>query len=404
MKIFNYLIITILLLGSVACGEDAPTVSLGIDDTYRIARMQKLALHPALTGAEYRWMVDGEVVSTERDYIFLAKDEGTYQVSFDIIDAETPFHFDFTVYVLHEEVEYSPYISKVYEFMPGPGQFVNDMPKYVEGDTEADIIQKVEDCISGKNDVMVSLGSFGGYVTFGFDHTVVNVPAEKDFRIWGNAFYELNNPDKKGGSCEPGIVWVSYDANCNGEPDDEWYELAGSEFGKEGTRRGYSLTYYRPAADHVAVPDGMYIKDAEYIRWTDSEGNTGYVQMNIFHGQSYYPLWLDADSYTLTGSYLPNNSVDTSGNGSYYVLYSYDWGYVDNHPNDLDELNSFDIAWAVDADGKKVDLPGVDFIRVQTALNQYNGWIGETSTEISKAVDLHIPIVSDLPPDPGIGL
>lgn len=395
MRIVNYLIMATLLLGFVACSEESPTVSLGIDDTYRIARMQKLLLHPALTGAEYRWMVDGEVVSSDRDYIFLAKDEGTYQVSFDIIDAATPFHFDFTVNVLLEEVEYSPYISKVYEFLPGPGQLVNDMPKYVDGDTEADMIQKVEDCISGKNDVMISLGSFGGYVTFGFDHTVVNVPGEKDFRIWGNAFYELNNSDKKGGSSEPGIVWVSYDTNCNGEPDDEWYELAGSEFGKKGTRRGYSLTYYRPDKDHIAVPDGTYIKDAEYIRWTDSEGNSGYVQMNIFHGQSYYPLWLESDSYTLTGSYLPNNSEDTSGDGSYYVLYSYDWGYVDNHPNDLEDLNSFDIGWAVDAEGRKVDLPGVDFIRVQTALNQYNGWIGETSTEISKAVDLHIPIVSN---------
>lgn len=39
---------TALLL--VACSHDVPMVSLGIDDTYRIARMQKLALEPALTG------------------------------------------------------------------------------------------------------------------------------------------------------------------------------------------------------------------------------------------------------------------------------------------------------------------------------------------------------------------
>ena len=57
---------------------------------------------------------------------------------------------------MHEEVEYSPYIARVYEYRPAPGQFINEMPKYEEGNTEADMIQKAEDCISGTNDVMIS--------------------------------------------------------------------------------------------------------------------------------------------------------------------------------------------------------------------------------------------------------
>ena len=73
------------------------------------------------------------------------------------------------------------------------------------------------------------------------------------------------------------------------------------------------------------------------------------------------------------------------------MLYSYAWGYVDNHPNEEVELNSFDISWAVDADGKHVDLPGADFVRVYTGVNQYCGWLGETSTELCRAQDLHIP-------------
>lgn len=36
---------------------------------------------------------------------------------------------------------------------------------------------------------MISLGSYGGYVIFGFDHTVINVQGQKDFRVLGNAFY-----------------------------------------------------------------------------------------------------------------------------------------------------------------------------------------------------------------------
>ena len=237
-------------------------------------------------------------------------------------------------------------------------------------------------------------------MTFGFDHTVVNIPGEYDFRIWGNAFYELINPELKGGSCEPGIVWVSYDTNCNGLPDDTWYELAGSDYGNPATRHAYTLTYSAPDPDREPVKNGSFIDDAAYIAWTDSDGASGFVPHNIFHKQSYWPMWLHDRTYSLSGSCLPPNAIDTSGNGTYFVLYSFAWGYVDNHPNDNDELNSFKIDWAVDADGMPVALPGIDFVRVQTGINQYCGWIGETSTELSKAVDLHIPILPDLPPEP----
>ena len=152
------------------------------------------------------------------------------------------------------------------------------MPEYAEGDTYADILRKAEECISGTNDIMISLGGYGGYVTFAFDHTVMNVEGENDFRIWGNAFYELTNPDAKGGSAEPGIIMVSYDANCNGLPDDEWYELAGSEYYKPATLHNFSITYRRPDPSQTPVEneDG-YLSDIYYIPWTDSEGNTGYI-------------------------------------------------------------------------------------------------------------------------------
>ncbi|MBD5276554.1 MAG: cell surface protein [Bacteroides sp.] len=374
-----------------ACSHEIPTVNLGIDDVYYIPRMSKLPLEPALTGEAYEWKVNGETVSTQNRYIFIAREEGIYNLSFDIIDDKTPYHFDFAVTVLHEEVEYSPYISRVYEYRPAPGQFINEMPRYEPGDSYADILQKAEECISGTNDIMISLGGYGGYVTFGFDHTVINVEGENDFRIWGNCFYELLQPDKKGGSAEPGIVMVSYDANCNGVPDDEWYELAGSEYNSQSTRHNYEITYHRPdPAREVVADEDNSLDDIYYIRWTDSDGFEGFMAKNIFHNQDYYPRWEDGESMTFSGSLLAPNGEDISGNGTYYVLYSYPWGYVDNHPNDYPELNSFDISRAVDSHGNPVHLPGADFIRVYTGVNQYCGWLGETSTELSRAQDLHV--------------
>lgn len=383
----------VLCTAATGCSDDIPTVNLGIDDAYCIPRMQRLHLRPALSGESYRWCIDGQPVADTRDYIFMSPYEGTYTVSLEIVDSETPYFHEFTVRVLHEDVEYSPFIDRVVEYRPAPGQFVNEMPRYEAGDTEADMIRKASDCISGTNDIMISLGAYGGYVTFAFDHTVANIPGEADIRIWGNCFYEAANPDTQGGSAEPGIVMVSYDVNGNALPDDPWYELSGSDHNNPLTLRRYSITYHRPDPDRPPVEDDSgFLDDIRYIAWIDSHGSRGFMPKNIFHNQSYWPMWLDDDTLTFSGTCLPPNGIDLSGTGRYYVLYSYPWGYVDNHPNDNADLNSFDISDAVDTYGRPVNLPGADFIRVYTAVNQYCGWLGETSTEISRAQDLHISL------------
>lgn len=283
--------------------------------------------------------------------------------------------------------ENSPYISKVYEYCPAPGQFVNLIPEFEAGDTHESILGKVEEQICGaENDGMISLGAFGGYVVFGFDHPLVNLPGEYDFKIFGNAF--VGDMNALGGSCEPGIVMVSVDENGNGLPDDRWYELAGSDYAKPTTIRNYKIKYFRPSADHVATPDpeDKAITDNTYIRW-ESETAEGYVMKNTEHSQPYWPEWVDADALEFEGTKLADNFIDVKGDGSYFVQTFLEWGYADNLPNYRDP--GFKIDWAVDESGNPVQLDKVDFIRVHTAVNQYCGRIGETSTEICGARDLH---------------
>ena len=236
----------------------------------------------------------------------------------------------------------SPYISRVWEYYPAPGQFVNSMPEYEDGDDADDIRIKADEAIAENNRGMISLGGWGGYVVLGFDHMVLNRPNANDLLVLGNAFV---------GSAEPGVVMVSYDANSNGKPDDEWYELAGSEYTNPKTIHDYSVTYRR----------------GEY-------GNQ-------------YPKWVEEDEIAFKGTRLPDNYKDLSGEGTYYVLYSYPYGYADNYPNDSLQAQ-LDIDWAVDAEGNKVSLPGIHFVKVYTALHQQCGWLGETSTEIMGAEDL----------------
>ena len=71
----------------------------------------------------------------------------------------------------------SPVHNKVFEFVPAPGQFVNMLPEWEEGDDASTMANKALTCMQGNNEdvgTMVSLGAWGGYVTVGFEKTIVN--------------------------------------------------------------------------------------------------------------------------------------------------------------------------------------------------------------------------------------
>ena len=260
----------------------------------------------------------------------------------------------------------------VFEYTPAPGQFINETKTAgftgEETTPESAIAYATKRMEDGK---YVSLGGFGGYIIVGFDHSIENMDGY-DFLVRGNSFK---------GSSEPAVVWVMQDENGNGQPDDTWYELAGSETGKPETIQNYAVTYYRPEAEHKPV------------KWTDSAGNEGQIDyLGMYHSQTYYyPAWIKEDSYTLTGTFLAPRNYDKSGNGSYWVQDEYEWGYADNFSpidfydkanNGFNGSNMFDISKAIDNNGVSIDLKYIDFIKVQTACNTKSGALGENSTEV----------------------
>ncbi len=337
---------------------------------------------------------------------------GEYLLTLNVSQGTQNYSYDFNVSVgfgdtTSPEEGVTAYITKVLDYMPAVGQYTNELPKYEEGDSQETMNAKVLESIGNNNRIPVTLGGYGGYVVVGFDHTIKNVEGKRDFRVLGNAFYS-NTSDVttfEGGSCEPGVIVVAYDANKNGMPDEnEWYEIAGSshedpstelwynkvkEAGNDvNTYLDYELTYYRPDKE----PDSQEGWNT-YIRWDDNKGNSGYKTKNAWHSQCYYPLWAEGDRITFKGTHLPQNAFDESGQGSYFVLYKFRYGYADNETNDKDE-SAIDISWAVNRKGQKVNLPGVDFIKIYTGVNQENGWLGECSTEIIGVEDLHVLNIS----------
>lgn len=257
----------------------------------------------------------------------------------------------------------------VMEYLPAPGQFINDKASGFENVKSMEAAcEYARKRLSAYN--YVSLGAYGGYITVKAPKSISNTGGY-EFSIAGNAFDS---------SSEPGIVWVMRDENGNGLPDDTWYELKGSWYGKEGYEKDYSVTYFRPEGN------------GQDVRWEDNRGASGYVKWNgTFHSQDfYYPEWVRADSYTLTGSRLPARSFQETVTGNWYNE-SFEWGYADNDGDESEivniagktvQKNYFRLSDAVDKDGKPASLPGIDFIKVQTAINGTAGVIGENSTEV----------------------
>ena len=252
------------------------------------------------------------------------------------------------------------YISKIFDYQPAVGQYINIYPEDKNGDTEEIILNKVNLALVNNKQDIVSLGGFGGYIIFGFDHDIPN-KAGRDFKILGNAF---------NGSAEPGIVYVSNDENNNNLPDDIWYEIAGSEYLKISTIKNYKITY---------------TKIDKYYKWIDNQGNSGVINKNDFHQQDYFPLWKNKKQLTFEGTKLENNFTENNG---IWIGKSLDFGYADNAPNDS-EASNFDISWAINSNGKPANLHKIRFIKVQTGIHQIAGWLGEVSTEIKGAEDLH---------------
>lgn len=357
---------------------------------------QSVFLRPHLeyfNNPSFKWSVDGKEVpdATAQTYAFAPSSPGEYMVTVSVCDNngkssdnENPTTVNTTVKVVcvtgSPSERFRPMTAlssidcnKVYDFTAAPGQFINETMGsngYSGNETTMELV-----CAFAERqlaaDKYVSLGAWGGYLVVGFDHSIRNKNGDGyDFAIEGNAF---------GSSNEPGIVWVMQDTNGNGLPDDEWYELKGSETGKATTIQDYEVTYFRP---------GPYAVNNRYI---DCFGKEGSIKRNQYHGQDYYyPKWLP-DSYTIRGTLLPGTM--SSGGHS-----SYPWGYVDNMGSDSfagssydgkGQMNGFKISNAIYPDGTSVKLDYIDFVKIQCGVMEYHPAFGEVSTEVFSVEDIY---------------
>lgn len=334
---------------------------------------KSLVLAPVLNNVSkkvvFEWKVDGVAQSgatgvtftftptSKKTYLITvtAKDEtvsASTQVNVECVEPEGTYYRAATEASLDRA-------TKAFEFVPAPGQFVN----FQIGSTAAQATASIQTKLEGNSTSYIALlGAFGGYFVTGFDHSIENMEGQPDLYIVGNPL---------GGWSEPGIVWVMQDENGNGKPDDTWYELKGSETGKDDTEQRYAITYYKPQSIKMDV------------MWSDNLGNTGSVDYNGYHSQNYYYPMFMGDSYTLTGTRLKTTFANSSG---MELNPGFDWGYVDNS----NSRPAFDIEDAIQQDGTPANLKYIDFVKVHTAQLGKGKSVGEISTEASIPRDYHL--------------
>ena len=273
------------------------------------------------------------------------------------------------------------FASRLIEYLPAPGQYTN--AEFIGTPAAAN-------SIVGVNKGLVSLGAFGGSVTYYFNQGIKNDPLNPysvDFTVYGNSTPTWS---------EPGIIQVMKDENKNGIPDETWYEIAGSDHFWNSTLKSYEVTYQNSG-----------LSKASNILWTDNQGQSGIIPENSFHSQPYYPnavlfAGVNPSQYTLKGTRI-ESFIDLSNPG---VVNSYlrKFGYADNNPvlSFTEKLpdnpytpeiegsggDAIDIDWAVDKDFKHVELDEIHFIRIYTGMNALAGWLGEISTEITGIRDV----------------
>ncbi len=257
------------------------------------------------------------------------------------------------------------YVTQVFDYQYAPGQHAH--------------LAKKPDWVSGEysgSDIL--LGGWGGYVVLGFDHDVYNTDGK-------NLIIHCSSV-----APEPGIIYLMDDTNGNGFPDDEWFEVKGSEIDHPDCIRDYRLTYYKQK------------NEGDPITWRDKFGNKGELPKS---DKFTIQWWKEsADSVEFTGTRLPDAYYNNAPEGAveYWEVYPnlFKFGYAENGKGsgrkpagDYSEKlrgNLIDISDAIDKEGNPVQLQKIRFVKIQTGIFQQAGALGEISTEAGIVGDLSL--------------
>lgn len=375
--------------------ENANKIEVTLQEKYETTTFTVLDItaSDAGTNAVYEWImtknpvdqVTDSIVAKTKDLRFTAIYAGSYEFTLNVTSGDKKGTKSTIVNVVNETANYNAYVTRIFDFDPAPGMLANDLFK--DGNSKEDVMKTALGRID-KTSVgyPLDLGGFGGSIVVGFDHTVINVPGANDFRIYGG---DVTNPaGAKANPPAPGLIFVAYDKNKNGKPDaEEWYEIIGSQHTKSTTVKNFKISYKKKAVGEPLVTSSALWTDYEHI-YCENNQDEKYYLARPRGKKEFYPLWATQTTVTYEGTKL-DVDFKTARPGQTTLWYSTppEWGYANAINPDID------IDWAVDANGNKANLPGIDFIKVVNCVSEPMGLCQQQSsmaTVFSGAGDLHI--------------
>ncbi|OUL63235.1 hypothetical protein [Flavobacterium sp. AJR] len=396
----HLLFLAFLVIGCSSNDDDSKpvdeaknTIAITLQEKHEIGTFSVLNINASATATNptYQWVMTknpvnkttDSIVGNSKDLRFIALYSGAYELTLNVSADGKKGSKKTLVNVTNETKNYNPYITAIYDFDPAPGMFANDLFKI--GFTKEDIMRVALGRINETSvGYPLDLGGFGGSIIVGFDHTVINNAGQKDFRVYGGDLTDKGNPPA------PGLLFVAYDKNGNGKPDDdEWYEIIGSQHTKENTTKNFKITYHKPAIGKPVVvsgPNDPFI-DREHIYCENNNSETYYLPRSKTK-KEYYPAWATQNTAVYEGTRL--NVKFTPLRPGQTTLWNFEapeWGYVNAVNPDID------IDWAVDKNGNKANLPGINFIKIVNCVSEPMGLCHQQSsmaTRFAGAADLHI--------------
>lgn len=375
--------------------ENANVIDIALQENYETPTFTVLNItaSDAGTTAKYEWImiknpvnkVTDSIVGNTKDLQFTAIYAGSYEFKLNVKTDTKKGSKNTIVTVTNEVTNFNPYITRIFDFDPAPGMFANEI--YKDGFSKEDVLKTALGRINETSvGYPLDLGGFGGSIIVGFDHTVVNVPGVSDFRVYGGDVTNLTIP--KGNPPAPGLIYVAYDKNKNGKPDaDEWYEIVGSQHAKANTIKNFKVTYHKKAVGEPLVTASAFFIDYEHVFCENNKGETYYLARPKSK-KEFYPLLATQSTVTYEGLKLDVDFKTARPNQStLWFSTPPEWGYVNAiNPN-------IDIDWAVDKNGNKANLPGIDFIKVVNCVSEPMGLCQQQSsmaTVFAGAGDLHL--------------
>lgn len=379
-------------------------IEISIADQLEVSMANILEITPAVTGPDrddyqYEWSIADSVIGKKPHLSFISPVPGIYKLTLRATAGKQTATSSCMVTVKEKQYEKNAYT--LLEYAPSPARNHNwsiigyaDSWKY--GGEYAlpynDFLAKATAIRKQDYTAALIIGSWGGSATFKFDHTVANVPGKTDIEL--SAIYSIRDLP---------AVFVAYDRNKNGIADeDEWYEIKNDDYGLEDMPE-YEITF-----THIKTETDER-RIYTHFTWKDNQAEP--AQGDIAINKTFTSALTTAGVISTRGLF-PGINLINFDTKEIALLQGWPNSFsrkgkrisrnLSGAPAYSQKLN-IDIGLAVNEKGESIQLPGIDFIKVQKVIYPFHqdlstgGILTDYNMDekrmlhVSSIIDKHLP-------------